>query len=153
MNKNLRLAVMLAVCLLAGCGVARERARLTYDPAKIVPNAERTTIEAEIGAPDHARTRDDGLTEATYISARVSADTKRSLIANREVADLFLVGGAELIDPFAISDDESKVFLIVYGSDQRAKTVYVKCQKAQPATFEPVPPQGFSPVCSALIKG
>jgi hypothetical protein len=41
LKKGLGLATISAVCILAGCSVAREQARLTYDPAKVVPNAPR----------------------------------------------------------------------------------------------------------------
>jgi hypothetical protein len=152
LKKGLGLATISAVCILAGCSVAREQARLTYDPAKVVPNAPRATIEAQIGSPDHVSTT-NGLTEATYTSSRVSAETKQSLVANREVADLFLVGGGELLDPFGASEDETKIFVVLYGSDQRAQSVRIRCRKGQPQEFVEVSPKGFSPTCTPIIKG
>jgi len=153
-NHTNRAVLILVTSLLAGCSIAREDMRGTYDYKRVTPGEKKEAIEQEIGSPDEIDSLENGNTRAIYSTSRVDESTKQSLIGTREGLDLFTAGAFELMDPFAISEDQSKVFTVFYGSDGVTLRVFVVCPHNTPQRTIEIPPSpqyGIS--CTSFLRG
>jgi hypothetical protein len=140
------LPVMMAVGL-GGCSVAREKVRLTFDYRVLELGTARADVEKEFGKPDQVSS-EGGLAVARYSTTRVDDHGKESLAFSRIGVDVFTVGVGELLDPAALSENESKVFTVHYRDGRIVGDVYVTC--ASRGT-ERKYYRGFT--CSAVMQG
>lgn len=147
-------AVVVMTGFLAGCSIAREDMRSTYDYKAVVPGATKEAIEDQIGSPEEIETLDTGITRVTYSTSRVDEVTKQSLKYSRMGIDLFMAGTYEFIDPFAISENEMKIFTVDYGATNVALRITVRCETGSHTNESIIPPNPpYGKICDPVLKG
>jgi hypothetical protein len=135
------------MCALGGCSVAREKVRLTFDYHVLDAGKARAEVEKQFGKPDLVSGEGDYIV-ARYRTIRVDEKAKETLAFSRVGLDLFTVGVGELLDPAALSENESKVLIVNYKEDRVVGDVYVECAfRGTQRKYYP----GFT--CSAILQG
>ena len=137
-----------AITLLAGCSVAREEARLTYDCSKIGVGAGKAAFDDQFGLSRNTGSDRSGYTHLRYTTSRVTTDDVKIMADEKLIADMLTLGIAEPFNVFGLADDSrEKIIDVVFGPDDRAVSVDVTCSSHNRHAHESMKP---GEICQSL---